>query len=71
VRVYVDGVERANVTFSGAITWDSGRDLRLGRPISSTSLAQRYLQGSLDEAALYTSALSAATVQAHYDAGKP
>ena len=41
------------------------------RPISSTGLAQRYLQGTLDEPALYTSALSAATVLAHYEAGKP
>jgi YD repeat-containing protein len=71
VRIYVDGVERANVSFSGSVTWPSGRDLRLGRPISSTGLATRYLQGTLDEAAIYTSALSAATVSAHYDAGKP
>ncbi len=71
VRIYVDGVERANATFSGAATWSSSRDLRIGRPISSTSLAQRYLQGTIDEPALYTSALSAATVLAHYEAGKP
>ena len=37
-RIYVDGVERASATFSGSPTWASGRDLRLGRPISSTSL---------------------------------
>jgi PKD repeat protein len=71
VRIYVDGVERANATFSAGPTWSSSRDLRIGRPISSTSLAQRYLQGTIDEPALYTSALSAATVLAHYEAGKP
>jgi len=70
-RVFVDGVERANVSFSSDPTWSGSRDLRIGRPISSTSLAQRYLQGSIDEPALYTSALSAATVLAHYEAGKP
>jgi PKD repeat protein len=70
-RIYVDGVERASATFTGAPTWSSSRDLRLGRPISSTSLAQRYLQGTLDEPAIYTSALSAATIAAHYEAGKP
>ncbi len=70
-RIYVDGVERANASFSGSVTWDSGRDLRLGRPVSSTSLAQRYLQGTLDEPAVYTSALSSASVLAHYEAGKP
>ncbi|HEV7482624.1 MAG TPA: PKD domain-containing protein [Solirubrobacterales bacterium] len=70
-RIYVDGVERASATFSGSPTWAGSRDLRLGRPISSTSLSQRYLQGTLDEPAVYTSALSAATVLAHYEAGKP
>ncbi len=71
VRVYVDGVERANVNFNSDPTWNSSRDLRIGRPISTTSLAQRYLQGSIDEPALYSSALSAATVLAHYEVGKP
>jgi hypothetical protein len=71
VKIYVDGVERANATLGSGATWPSGRDLRIGRPVSSTSLAQRYLQGSIDETALYTSALSAATVLAHYEAGKP
>ncbi len=71
VRIYVDGVERANATFATGPTWASSRDLRIGRPISATSLAQRYLQGSIDEPALYTTALSAATVLAHYEAGKP
>jgi len=71
LRIYVDGVERANVSFNSGPTWASGRDLRIGRPVSSTSLSQRYLQGSIDEPALYTSTLSAATVLAHYNAGKP
>jgi PKD repeat protein len=70
-RIFVDGVERANVSFSSDPTWSGSRDLRIGRPISSTSLAQRYLQGSIDEPALYTTALSAATILAHYQAGKP
>jgi len=70
-RIFVDGVERANVLFNSDPTWNSSRDLRIGRPISTTSLAQRYLQGSIDEPALYTTALSAATVLAHYQAGKP
>jgi YD repeat-containing protein len=70
VRVYVDGVERANVAFSGAATWASGRDLRLGRPLGSTA-TQYHLQGVLDEAAIYTQALPAATVLAHYNAGRP
>jgi hypothetical protein len=71
VRIYVDGVERASATFSGSPTWASSRDLRIGRPISSTGLAQRYLQGTLDEPSIYTAALPAATVLSHYEAGKP
>jgi PKD repeat protein len=71
VRIYVDGVERGNATFSGNPSWPSGRDLRIGRPISSSNLSQRYLQGTIDEPAIYTSAMSAATVLAHYNAGKP
>ncbi|MFL5833547.1 MAG: PKD domain-containing protein [Solirubrobacterales bacterium] len=70
-RIYVDGVERANVLFNSDPTWSSSRDLQIGRPISTTSLAQRYLQGVIDEPALYTTALSASTVLAHYNAGKP
>ncbi|HET9197648.1 MAG TPA: LamG-like jellyroll fold domain-containing protein, partial [Solirubrobacterales bacterium] len=70
-RVFVDGVERANVSFTSDPTWNSSRDLRIGRPISSTSLAQRYLQGSVDEVALYTTAISSSTILAHYEAGKP
>ena len=30
-----------------------------------------FLNGTLDEAALYSGAMSAATVLAHYNAGKP
>jgi YD repeat-containing protein len=70
VRVYVDGVERANVAFSGGAGWNSGRDLLLGRRVSSSS-TQYHLQGTLDEPAIYTQALPAATVLAHYNAGKP
>jgi len=70
-RIYVDGVQRATDLFTSDPTWNSARDLRIGRPISATSLAQRYLQGSIDEPALYTSALPAATVLAHYEVGKP
>jgi Concanavalin A-like lectin/glucanases superfamily len=71
VRVYVDGVERGSAAFTGALTWNSGRDLRLGRKVNATGAASAYLDGVLDEAAIYTTSLSAATVLAHYNAGKP
>jgi YD repeat-containing protein len=70
VRIYVDGVQVGTASFSGAPTWSGSRDLRLGRPVESTA-SQFFLQGTLDEPALYTAALPAATVLAHYNAGKP
>jgi hypothetical protein len=69
LRLYVDGVQVGTATLSD-ITWSGSRDLRLGRPVES-SAAQYHLQGTLDETALYTQPLSAATVLAHYNAGKP
>jgi hypothetical protein len=69
-RLYVDGVQVGTATLSGGLTWSGSRDLRLGRPIES-SAAQFFLQGTLDETALYTQAMPAATVLAHYNTGKP
>ncbi len=70
VRIYVDGAQAGTATFSGSISWSGSRDLRLGRAVSSSS-PSFFLQGTLDEPALYTQALPAATVLAHYNAGKP
>jgi YD repeat-containing protein len=69
-RLYVDGVQVGTGTLSGGVTWSGSRDLRLGRPIES-SAAQFFLQGTLDETAVYTQAMPAATVLAHYNTGKP
>jgi YD repeat-containing protein len=69
-RIYVDGVQVGTATLVGGITWTSSRDLRLGRPVESAA-SQFFLQGALDETAIYTQAMSAATVLAHYNAGKP
>jgi PKD repeat protein len=70
VRVYVDGVERANVAYSSGITWNAARDLYLGSRVASSGQSTSYLNGTLDEPAIYTVALSAANVLAHYNAGK-
>jgi PKD repeat protein len=70
VRIYVDGVQVGTASFTVPISWSASRDLRLGRPVSSSS-STFFLQGTLDEAALYTQALPAATVLAHYNSGKP
>jgi hypothetical protein len=68
IRVYVDGVERANVAYNGGTSYTSGRDIFLGRAFVQN---YGYLNGTLDEVALYTGAMPAATVLAHYNAGKP
>ncbi|HEX5922836.1 MAG TPA: PKD domain-containing protein [Baekduia sp.] len=70
VRVYVDGAQVGTAAFTGALTWSGTRDLRLGRAVGSSS-ATFFLQGTLDEAALYTQALPAATILGHYNSGKP
>jgi hypothetical protein len=63
-RLYVNGTEVASVALTGAITvntntldiasWDEGREA---------------FNGTIDEVAVYGSALTAARVQAHYQAG--
>ena len=63
-RVYVDGVERAQQAYSTPIA-SSGTKLVLGAYYSPTEA----ITGSMDEPAIYTSALSAARIQAHYQAG--
>jgi large repetitive protein len=69
-RVYVNAVERASVAYTGGVTWHASRDLLLGRQRNPTGAAARWLDGKLDEVALYDQALGAATVQGHYDRGR-
>ncbi|HEY6781248.1 MAG TPA: LamG-like jellyroll fold domain-containing protein, partial [Thermoleophilaceae bacterium] len=69
-RVYVDGVQRGSAAYGGGIGWLAGRDLQLGRQVAATNRAPRYLDGRLDEAAVYSTALSATTIQAHSTAGR-
>jgi hypothetical protein len=42
----------------------------LGRQVASSNRSLRFLDGRLDEVALYNQALSAATVLSHYNSGK-
>ena len=68
-RIYVNGVERGSATYAGGITYSASRDLYLARQKNSTNSSVRWLDGTLDEVALYDVALPAATVQTHYDRG--
>ena len=69
-RVYVNGVERASVAYTGGITWNASRELYLASQRKSLHRSARWLDGKLDEVALYDRALAADVVQSHYDRGK-
>ena len=71
MRVYVDGALVGSVSFSGGPTWSGSRDLMLGRKVGTASQATSFLDGILDEAAVYNAALAAGTITAHYNAGRP
>ncbi len=68
-KLYVDGTLSASgtgatpTTFSGY--WRAGAEALTGWPANPTS---NYLTGTIDEVAVYTTALSAARVSAHYAA---
>jgi hypothetical protein len=68
--VYVNGVERASAAYTGGIAWHASRDLLIGRQHKASEAATRWLDGRLDEVALYDVALPGATVQGHYDRGR-
>jgi hypothetical protein len=63
-RLYVNGVEVASAALTGAITANSNP-----LNIASWNGGSEPLNGTVDEVAVYTSALSAARVNAHYEAG--
>ena len=69
-RIYVNGVQRAAAAYTGGITYNASRELFLGSQSKAFNRALRWLDGKLDEVALYDRALPAATVQSHYDRGK-
>ena len=71
VRIYVNGALVGSVSFSGGPTWSGSRDLMLGRKVGTASQATSFLDGILDEAAVYNAALAAGTITAHYNAGRP
>jgi hypothetical protein len=64
LTLYVDGVAAGTATGS-TLSLTTPSNLNLGR----IQAGNNYLVGSLDEVAVYSTALSAATVNAHYVAG--
>ena len=59
-RIYVDGTERGPATTDSISVPTNGYPVRFGD----------HVRGRVDEVALYDRALPAATILAHYDAGK-
>jgi hypothetical protein len=64
IVVYVDGVATTGAVSTGTVSGTAA--VSLGRIQSS---ATNYLQGALDEVAIYSTVLSAATVSNHYTTG--
>lgn len=69
VELWLDGVLVDSLTITYNIDTDSA-NLEFGR-YSSSSLANRYYEGILDEAAIYGHSLSQARIEAHYAAAFP
>jgi hypothetical protein len=65
LRLYLNGGAVATTTASGALNTSSGI-LAIGR---TGSVSVDYFKGSIDELAVYPSALSAAAIAEHYQAG--
>jgi hypothetical protein len=69
-RLYVNGIQRAAAAYTGGIAYNAARELYLGGQNKALNRAVRWLDGTLDEVALYNAALAPATVQSHYDGGR-
>lgn len=64
--IYLNGSEAGKSTYSGSV--ETGGDLYLGYDNVTGETFKRYFKGSMDEAAIYSSALSQAEVSALYSA---
>lgn len=69
-NLYVDNVEGKTLTTgaAGSVTW-AAKPVKLGAGEVSGTSATKYLVGTIDEFAIYTSALTSGQVTTHYDAG--
>jgi RHS repeat-associated protein len=65
LKIYVDGSLQATTTTSGSLQY-STQKLQIGR---FDATGGTYLNGTLDEVAVYSTALSSTRVTAHHDAG--
>ncbi len=63
VHIYIDGVDRTGSTSTATLT-NNREPLDIGQNTSN----REFLSGSIDEAAVYPTALSGSRIQAHYNA---
>jgi Concanavalin A-like lectin/glucanases superfamily len=66
LQLYVDGVLAGSATTSNTASLMSSANINFGRIQSGSN----YFLGSLDEVAVYNTALSGSTVTSHYNAGR-
>ena len=69
-RLFVNGVQRASAAYTGGVAYHPSRQLHLGSQPKSFNRGVRFLDGKLDEVALYDRALPASTVNQHYLRGR-
>lgn len=65
-RLYVNGTEAASLAISGSLRTDASAPIR----IAAHPTGPFHFDGVIDEVALYSGALSATRILAHYNAGK-
>jgi hypothetical protein len=68
-RLYVNGVEDVSGAWTSSIFYDPARGLRLAEQVKALNRGLRYLDGRLDEVAIYSRALTLAEIEAHYFVG--
>lgn len=66
VLIYVDGTQRGSATNSGNAAANAAATLLIGRHTNGSSF-----NGTIDEAAIYSTALSPSQISAHYAFGAP
>ncbi|HKU52991.1 MAG TPA: LamG domain-containing protein, partial [Nitrospira sp.] len=67
LEIYVDGIKKATNTATGTISYTLGPSLNIGR--HANGFATRYFNGTIDEARVYPTPLSASEISALYAAG--
>ena len=67
MKLYVDGAEEGTSVTLGAL-WTGGNQYRIGSSAGKDAQAMAFFDGTIDEAALYLTALDAGRIADHYNA---